>query len=41
MNKGDRYKDLTLTYSQPTKFIFFTGPTVTITRSKRVYLSDT
>ena len=35
-----RYKDLTLTYSQPTDFIFVNGPTVTMTRSKRVYLAS-
>lgn len=35
-----RYKDLTLTYSQPTDFLFFDGPTVTITKSKRVYLAS-
>lgn len=35
-----RFKDLTLTYSQPTDFIFVNGPTVTMTRSKRVYLAS-
>jgi Flp pilus assembly protein TadG len=38
---GNNYKDLSLTYSQATNFVFITGPTVTITRSKRVYLSTT
>ena len=33
-------KDLTLTYSQPTDFIFFNGPTVNLSKSKRVYLSS-
>ena len=37
---GNNYKDLSLTYSQPTKFIFINGPTVTITRTKRVYLAS-
>lgn len=37
---GNNYKDLSLTYSQPTKFIFVNGPTVTITRTKRVYLAS-
>jgi Flp pilus assembly protein TadG len=32
-------KDLTLTYSQPTNFIFFNGPTVNLSKSKRVYLA--
>ena len=36
---GNNYKTLSLTYSQPTDFIFFNGPTVSITRTKRVYLS--
>lgn len=33
------YKTITLTYSQPTDFIFVPGPTVTMSRSKRVYLA--
>jgi Flp pilus assembly protein TadG len=33
-------KTITLTYSQPTDFLFFQGPTVTLTRSKVVYLSS-
>ena len=37
-NPGNNYRDLSLTYSQPTEFIFINGPTVTITRTKRVYL---
>ena len=36
---GTGYKDLSVTYSAPTNFIFFTGPTVTITRTKRVYIA--
>ena len=36
---GTKWKVLTLTYSQPTDFLFFDGPTVTLTRSKRVYLA--
>lgn len=38
---GNNYKDLSLTYSQPTNFLFFSGPTVAITRTKRVYLATT
>lgn len=34
---GTRYKDLSVTYSMPMDFLLFTGPTVTITRTKRVY----
>lgn len=33
------YKVITVSYSQPTDFLFFQGPTVTLTKSKRVYLS--
>lgn len=36
---GNNFRDLSLTYSQPTNFIFFSGPTVTIRRSKRVWLA--
>ena len=32
-------KLITVTYSQPTDFLFFQGPTVSLTRSKLVYLS--
>ena len=33
-------KLITVTYNQPTDFLFFTGPTVSLTRSKLVYLSS-
>jgi hypothetical protein len=33
------YKGITVSYSQPTDFLFFSGPTVTITKSKTIYLS--
>lgn len=39
-NVAGRYKDISLTYSQPTDFLFFDGPTVSITNSKRVYLAS-
>ena len=32
-------KLITVSYSQPTNFIFFAGPTITVTKSKLVYLS--
>ncbi len=32
-------KLISVTYSQPTDFLFFPGPTVILTRSKLVYLS--
>jgi Flp pilus assembly pilin Flp len=34
------YKTITLEYSRPTNFLFFQGPTVTLIRSKRVYVSN-
>ena len=33
------YWDITVQYDVPTDFLFFTGPTVTLTRTKRVYLA--
>lgn len=33
----DGSRTITLTYAQPTDFIFFAGPTVDIVQSKRVY----
>jgi Flp pilus assembly protein TadG len=35
------YITITVTYHQTMNFLFFIGPTVTLTRSKRVYLADT
>ena len=35
------YFDLTVSYTQPTDLVFFTGPTVTVTRSKRVWVAGT
>ena len=37
---GGAYKDLSLTYTQQTDFLFFQGPNVTITRTKRVFLAE-
>ena len=34
---GTGYKDLSITYSKRMNFIFFSGPTITLTRSKRAY----
>lgn len=34
---GTGYKDLSVTYTMPMDFLLFTGPTVTVTRTKRVY----
>lgn len=35
---GTNYRDLSVTYSMPMSFIFFTGPTVTLSASKRAYV---
>lgn len=32
------YKTLTITYTRTMNFLFFTGPTITLTRSKQVYV---
>ena len=32
------YKDMSVTFSMPMSFLFFNGPTVNLTRSKRVYI---
>ena len=32
------YKDMSVTFSMPMNFLFFNGPTVNLTRSKRVYI---
>lgn len=34
-----KYYDLTVTYSQPTNLLLFPGPTMSLSRSKRVWLS--
>ena len=34
---GTGYKDLSITYTKKMNFIFFNGPTVTLTRTKRAY----
>ena len=33
------YYDLSVTYSQPTNLLFFPGPTMSLTRNKRVWIS--
>lgn len=35
------YVTITTNYHQVMNFLFFTGPTITVTRSKRVYLAST
>ena len=39
-NAADGYKTITVTYQQTMNFLFFTGPTITLTRSKRAYLAS-
>lgn len=34
---GDGFKTLTITYTRPMDFLLFKGPTITLTRSKKVY----
>ncbi len=34
------YKDLEVSFSMPTNFLFFNGPTINLTRSKRVYVAS-
>ncbi len=34
-----KYYDLTVSYSQPTDLLIFPGPTMSVTRSKRVWIS--
>jgi Flp pilus assembly protein TadG len=34
---GSGYRDLSVTYTMPMDFLFFSGPNVTLTRTKRVY----
>lgn len=38
-NTTDHHKTITLTYSQPTHFIFFRGPNITLRQAKRVYIA--
>jgi Flp pilus assembly pilin Flp len=37
---GTPYLDLTVTYTQPTSLLLFPGPTVNVTRTKRVYIAS-
>lgn len=39
-NAAIGYKTITVTYHQTMNFLFFTGPTIDLTRSKRVYLAS-
>lgn len=37
---SNKFMTISLTYTRPTDFLFFEGPTVTLTRSKKVYLAS-
>lgn len=37
---GSSYLDLTVTYTQPTDLLFLPGPTISVTRSKRVWVAE-
>jgi hypothetical protein len=36
---GANYLDLQVTYTQPTDMLLFPGPTINVSRSKRVWIS--
>ena len=38
---GTGFRDLSVRYSKRMNFVFFPGPTITLTRSKRAYVTDT
>lgn len=38
---GASYLDLQVTYTQPTDLLIFPGPTITVSRSKRVWVAET
>ncbi len=37
---GSKYLDLSVTYTQPTDLLLLPGPTVTVSRSKRVWVAN-
>lgn len=39
-NSGAKYLDLTVSYTQDTDLIFVPGPTITVSRSKRVWVAS-
>lgn len=38
--EGDDYKELGVTFAMPTNFLFFNGPTINLSRTKRVYVAS-
>jgi Flp pilus assembly protein TadG len=39
LDTTDNSRIITVSYSQPMQFLFFTGPSVTITKTKKVYIA--
>ena len=39
-DNGSAYLDLTVTYTQETDMLFLPGPTITVSRSKRVWVAE-
>jgi Flp pilus assembly pilin Flp len=37
---GSKYLDLKVTYTQPTSLLILPGPTITVSRTKRVWMSE-
>jgi hypothetical protein len=37
---GTKYLDLEVTYTQPTDLLIFPGPTISVSRSKRVWVAE-
>jgi Flp pilus assembly protein TadG len=37
---GTGFMDLSVTFTMPMNFLFFTGPTINLTQSKRVYVAN-
>lgn len=40
VDNGDGSKTISVTYSQPLDFLFFEGPDVSLTRTKKVFMSE-
>lgn len=38
--EGSDYKELSVTFTMPTNFLFFNGPDVNLTQTKRVYVAS-
>ena len=38
--QGEAYLDLQVSYTQPTSLLLLPGPTITVSRSKRVWVAE-